>query len=310
MLVVFTLAMGLGFLGMVVASRRAVNAATELAATTQIPPFFVGATLLAVGTDLPEIANSIAASVTDNGDVNVGDSVGSAATQLTLILGMLPLIAGTIAVPRRGILTTGVATIASLVLLIALMWDGHLGRLDGLLLITGWVVATRFIYSRTAVNQQLTMTESSAPRLRLAVRALVALVGVALAAMLSVWAIVEWAESVGAPPLLVGFFLASIGTSMPELVFNITALRRGAVALAIGDIFGASFADSSLSVGAGPLIAPTDITRDLAIEVTVVAIVAVLAAVVMMTRVKEHDWRTGLILLAVYGGFFAVLLLV
>jgi cation:H+ antiporter len=307
-LVVFTLAMGLGFLGMVLGSRRAVNAATELAASTQIPPFFVGATLLAIGTDLPEIANSIASSVTDHGDVNVGDSVGSAATQVTLILGMLPLIGGAITVPRRGILTTGVATIASLLLLIALMWDGHLGRVDAVLLITGWAVATRFIYSRTAVDQQLTMVESVTPRLRLAGRAMLALLGVALAAMLSVWAIVGWAESAGAPELLVGFFLASIGTSMPELVFNITALRRGAVALAIGDVFGASFADASLSVAAGPLIAPTDITRDLAVEVTSVAIVAVLAAVVIMTRVKEHDWRTGLILLAIYGGFFAVLL--
>ncbi len=307
-LVVLSLAMGLGFLGMVLASRRAAAAATELASTTQIPPFFVGATLLAIGTDLPEIANSIAASVTDHGDVNVGDSVGSAATQVTLILGLLPLIAGAITVPRRGLLTAGVSTVAALVLLMFLMSDGHLGRADSLVLITGWVIAARFIYSRSAVNQQLTMTESSASRLRLAGRTLIALIGVALAATLSVWAIVGWAEAVGAPELLVGFFLASIGTSMPELVFASTALRQGAIALAIGDVFGSSFADATLSVAAGPLIAPTDITTDLALEVTGVAAVAVLAAVVMMTRVKEHDWRTGLILLAIYGGFFAVLL--
>ena len=68
----------------VLGSREAVSDATDLARGTRLPPFFVGMTLLALGTDFPEIANSVVASATDNGDVNVGDSVGSSLTQLTL----------------------------------------------------------------------------------------------------------------------------------------------------------------------------------------------------------------------------------
>jgi cation:H+ antiporter len=76
----------------VLGSREAASDATQLARCTRLPPFFVGMTLLALGTDFPEIANSVVASFKDNGDVNVGDSVGSAATQLTLILGLLPFV--------------------------------------------------------------------------------------------------------------------------------------------------------------------------------------------------------------------------
>ena len=113
MIVVFGLALFAGFGGMVLASRRAVGSATDLAAGTQIPPFFVGITLLAVGTDLPEIASSIAASVSGHGDVAIGDAMGSVVTQSTLVLGLLPLLAGTLLVPRRGIGWTGAFTVVA-----------------------------------------------------------------------------------------------------------------------------------------------------------------------------------------------------
>jgi hypothetical protein len=104
-----------GFAVTVVASRRAVSDAAVLAAGTRLPPFLVGITLLAIGTDLPEIANSIVASVTGHGDINVGDSVGSAATQMTLVLGLLPILGGGIRCrteagrPHRGSDRGGVA---------------------------------------------------------------------------------------------------------------------------------------------------------------------------------------------------------
>ncbi len=73
--------MATGFLVAVLASRYSVEHLTKFAAGTRIPPFIIGITLVSIGTDLPEIANSIVASVTGHGDVNVGDSIGSAVVQ-------------------------------------------------------------------------------------------------------------------------------------------------------------------------------------------------------------------------------------
>src|ERR671915_1367792 len=84
-----------------VASDRAVAYTRALAAALGAPTFIVGVVLVAIGTDLPEIANSIAAHVEGEGDVNVGDSVGSTLTQYTLVLGLFPVAVSVIAIDRR-----------------------------------------------------------------------------------------------------------------------------------------------------------------------------------------------------------------
>lgn len=310
MIFVFAVVTVLAFGAMVLASHRAVGAATALVSGSRLPPFFIGMTLLAVGTDLPEIANSIVASLADHGDVNVGDSVGSAVTQATLVLGLLPIVAGPIVVPKRGVVDAGALTVGALALVAVLLSDGDIGRADAIVLLLVWVVGSRAIYSSTAHNQQLAIPvdEVLESRLRLVGRTLVALGFVAGSAMLALWAIVGIADEFGAPEFLVSFFLASIGTSLPELVFDITALRRGEVELAIGDVIGSSFVDATLSIGIGPLIASTAVTTKLVVPAAVWATVAMVLVTVMMARIHRHDWRTGAVLMGVYAGFYVVLL--
>ena len=128
MFAVEVIALLLGFGGMVVASQRVVGAASDLAVGAQISPFIIGFTLLAIGTDLPEIANSIVSSLADHGDVNVGDSVGSAATQMTLVLGILGIGFGPLTLPNGNIARTGVFTVAALAVLALCISDGRFGR--------------------------------------------------------------------------------------------------------------------------------------------------------------------------------------
>lgn len=308
MIVAFVVATVVGFSGMVLASQRAVGSATELAAGTQIPPIVVGMTLLSVGTDLPEIAYSVIGSLTDHGDAVVGDSVGSAATQMTLVLGLLPLVAGPMVVPRRGVAGIGLATLVSMAVLVAMLADGEIGRLDGVVLVSMWIGGSWVLYRRSLVDHQLTITEPTRRRGALLAETLGALAVVGGTAALALWGLVGVADTFDAPELLVSFFVASLGTSLPELVFDLTALRKGAVALAIGDVLGSSFIDASLSIGLGPIVAPIEVSRDLAVEVTVVAAVAVAAVTLVLSRLDRHDWRSGVILLGIYAGFFVALL--
>ena len=133
MFVVFMIAMAAGFAGMVVASRFTVDSAIELVAGSRVPPFVIGMTVLAIGTDLPEIANSIVSSWAGHGDVNVGDSVGSAATQTTLVLGLLPLFVGTIVVTARGVAGAGWFAVVGLVAVLLVTRDDWFERSDSLL---------------------------------------------------------------------------------------------------------------------------------------------------------------------------------
>ena len=105
MIVVWLLALVAGLAVAAFGSRRAVNAALDASRSSNIPPGIIGITVMAVGTDLPEIANSIVAALGGHGDLIVGDAAGSALTQVTLILGLLCLGATPIHADRDTVLT-------------------------------------------------------------------------------------------------------------------------------------------------------------------------------------------------------------
>ena len=295
-------------------SKKAVNNATELAAGTRLPPFFVGMTLLALGTDLPEIANSVVASYTGHGDVNVGDSIGSAATQLTLVLGLLAFAGFDITLGERGSRllrgqqTTAWLTALSLVGVSLLVLDDHLGRLDAALLIAAWIVGTRLVYRSTRSDPQLALSDRATGRARIVGRLLIAIVAIGAGATLAVTGIIELADHWGVPQFIVAFFGASIGTSLPEGIVAFTALRQGKTALALGDVLGSSFADATLSLAAGPLFFPTAIDGNLAFRAALVTAGAAAVIALLFARGGEYRPRDGAILLIVYAATWPILL--
>jgi cation:H+ antiporter len=127
-------------------------------------------------------------------------------------------------------------------------------------------------------------------------------------ATLAVVGTIEIAGQLGAPEFLISFFALSLGTSLPELIVGLTAARQGESALAVGDILGASFADSTLSVGIGPLLFPVAVTASEAVPAALAAAAAVAVVTVMLIRVERHQRATGAFALAIYALFYVVLL--
>ena len=291
----------------ILASRRAVAHLTALVAGSRIPPFYLGLTLVAIGTDLPELANSIASALSGHGDINVGDSIGSATTQISLVLGLLPLFVGAIAIQRNQVALLGGVTTISLVIGIVLMSDGEISRADAGVLILIWLMASVALWRQgTLKAPELAEEHSRRGYHGVAAMACLALVGVG--ATLAVRAFVEVSEFLSVPEYLISFFVASLGTSLPELVVDVTAILRAEHQLAIGGIFGASLVDSTLSLAIGPLLAPTLVTASLAIPGSSVAIAAVMLATITLTWAGRHSIMTGVLLLLVYAAVYPLLL--
>jgi cation:H+ antiporter len=291
------------------ASELAVSYTRALAAGFGAPPFVVGVVLVGVGTDLPEIANSIASHLQDEGDVNVGDSIGSTLTQSTFVLGIFPLVAGVLAISRRQVGLITVLTIAGLGLTTLFVLDGHLSRLEGLALIAAWGTAT------LVVTRLLSGGAGDVPpavrhdgRFMQALVALGALALVGGGATLAVYSLVRLANSIGVPEFLLAFFGASVGTSLPEILVDITALRRGAPGIALGDALGSSLVDSTLSIGAGPAAAPADVTARLAVVGSVYTLAAVAAVGALLAVRRRHDRTSAAVLIGLYALSYAVLL--
>ncbi len=308
-LAVATFAMVVGFTVAVLASRVAVTGAGHLVARTSLPPFVVGITLVALGTDLPEIANSIIASLEGLGDVNVGDSIGSVVTQMTLVLGLMPLLGGALLLSRRRATAVGVGIVLALVLGAVLMRDGDLARTDGALLVASWLVLSFAVWRIGDDDDEGERPERAdggltRPLVQLGVGLTVVLLGVTAA----IWGVVNLAEAAGVPVFLVSFFGASIGTSLPEVLFSVTALRRGHAEMAVGDALGASMVDATLSIGIGPLIAPTLVSTSLVERAVAVAVVVVVLTVGLLALRRRHTVGSGVALLVMYLAVYLVLL--
>lgn len=309
MIVVWVLGLVVGVAVAAGSSRRAVGAALETSESLGISAGLVGLSIMAVGTDLPEIANSIIASLSGHGDLNVGDSTGSALTQITLILAMLMLAAGLSLdldhSESKVAVSTGLMTTAALVALAIMLSDGTLGRIDGIVLVSAWFVSLVWMARRNRGGDH-------APRVpddrvgRAIARTLLWLSLVGVAATVIVRSFIEITDALGVPEFLASSIVLAIGTSLPELVVDWTAIRRGAAALAIGDLFGSSLVDATLSVGIGPIIRPTAVSTQAMTGVLVIA-VGVSVATLAVALVTSRRGLAGS-LLAVYA--FGMLALV
>jgi cation:H+ antiporter len=301
------LLVGLG--AALVASELAVAYTRALAAGLGAPPFVVGVVLVALGTDLPEIANSVASHLQDQGDVNVGDSVGSTLTQYTFVLALFPLVAGTLVISRRQVGLITVLTAGGLALTTVFVLDGHLGRPDGFTLIAAWALAT------VATTKLLGGGANDDPpavrhdgKLTQAAVTLGALGLVGAGAAVAVYSLVRLAEAVGVPEFLLAFFGASVGTSLPEIIVDVTALRAGAPGIALGDALGSSLVDSTLSIGVGPAVAPAEVTTRLAVVGSLYTLVAISTVGAVLAGRRRHDRLSAGVLFGLYALSYAVLL--
>lgn len=308
--IAFQIALLVGGLGVaLVASSVAVTYTRSLAAMLGAPPFVVGVVLVALGTDLPEIANSIASHLQDEGDVNVGDSVGSTLTQYTFVLGLFPLVIASIAISRRQVGLVTVLTVGGLALTALVVADGWLGRLDGIALVATWGVAmvlvTQLLPPAVPENPPTVRVSGRLAQVGIIIGAL-AFVG--LGATVAVRALVELSERLGVPEFILAFFGASLGTSAPEIAVDITALRQGAPAIALGDALGSSLIDATLSIGIGPIVAPAAVTTRLAVTAALYTLVAIaIVGLVLMLR-RRHDRSSAVLLMGLYALSYVILI--
>jgi cation:H+ antiporter len=289
-----------GLLTAAYGSRRAVGHAVTLARGLNLQPYLVGFALLAIGTDVPEILHAVIASASGHGDLALGDTTGSVATQITLGLAVLALVGGTYPIGRRRVIPVNVLTMAGLALVAILSRDGWLSRTDALVLIGAWAIATTLVWRVGRPLSEALMERSAGQPLREALLALgfLGLVGAGAAAV--VRSVVELAPLVGIPEYLISFFATALGTSMPEIVVDIHAIRAGRRDLALGDVLGSCLVDSTLAPGLGPLLFPVGVTVGLATRGALVAIAATAGATLFVAGFRRLDRKMAVALLAGY----------
>ncbi|MFX1455193.1 MAG: sodium:calcium antiporter [Promethearchaeota archaeon] len=302
----FAILILIGGIGIITySSLIAVKNSAILAAALGISPLVIGVTLVSIGTDISEIFNSIVSCSLGHGDIDVGDSVGSDLTQLTLVFGLLPLITGLIYVHRKDIIILGACEVLSLIVIFSIVEKGYITRLNAILMVGSLGIYIWLIYNanKESILQRVEMIEKiKAPKSKKFHLLLVLLGfgGVTLAAYMIVESVIFISSLLNIHEYIISFFIVAIGTSLPELAVDINALRMKQHSIAIGDIVGSCIVDSTLSIGIGQVLFPQAVTASLAVPTVLYTLSSSLIVFVIIAIRRKIDKKMGLLFIGLY----------
>jgi len=225
-----------------------------------ISHFVIGATLIAFGTSLPEMAASVMASSQGKSDMAIANVVGSVIFNITLVLGITFTISKTMN-PKRDLFSLDSAwVIIPLVLFFVMIQDGVIGRFDGALYLLLMVSYLLFLFTSAKEDLADELDEDLAnEKFNWGKTVPFLLIGFALTiggAHFVVDSGTNIARDFGVSEWIIGIFLISLGTSLPELVVSLVAVKKGNAEMSIGNIIGSNVANFSMVLGAASLVNP------------------------------------------------------
>ena len=318
-----------GFLLLIKGGDWFVDAATSIAKRFKLPELLIGATVVSIGTTLPEVMTSVLGAVQSNGSAAFGNAIGSIICNTSLIAAI------TIAVkPAKVNKKTLIFPVcfyfgAMAVYSLFAYSFGFFDHWMGIILLVGFVaymiinVINMKNNPEEAEEQEVEECEIPENESKFAVLKDIAVIVasslvIALGADVSVANIPAIAKDLGVPDDVVTTTLLALGTSLPELVTAITALMKGHGALSLGNIIGANIFNLVLVSGAAITISPFalpetklfDFNASLVVTVPLAMITMAIMTVPTILKGKLQRWQ-GIALLCLYIGYcifqFAVL---
>jgi len=280
-------------------SKTAVEHTVSIASNLNVSPFLIGLIVVSVGTDIPEIFNSIVSSAIGHGDINVGDSFGSILAQITLIIGLVAVIGGAFKVRRDEIIVIGACELLALIAAISMVEDGYISRMNAVFLVASWPLL--IIIIRSVLKKDYVVQPSDRKLRRHIAIAVGGYLGVMLGAYIVINSVVTMSSLLQVPEYVISFFVVAIGTSLPELAVDLTAVFKKQYEIAIGDAIGSCIVDAGLSIGIGPLIFPTAVSGRLAETTGLYALLVSAIVISTLALRRKVDRKAGIFFIALYG---------
>lgn len=288
---------------LIFASDKFIGSAEKVGYSMGVSPFVIGVTLVAFGTSLPELATSIISVNAGASEIVVGNVVGSNITNILLVLGLAALSVGTLRIERNIMRDDIPLVFGSSLLLYFVLQDNHFSLIEALIFLSGM-----FGFLAYGIKGQ-TEPKSEKVKTGLLTYAILIVSGIAVyfSADFVVTSIETLASGLGVNPSIVSLTLLALGTSLPEIVVSISAVRRGQHSLALGNVIGSNifntYAVMSIPSFFGELVIPETI-----VDFSLPFMLAVTVLLWIVAYSKEVTfWKAGM-LLSFYIFFVAELI--
>jgi cation:H+ antiporter len=298
----------LACLALVLSGSWIVKSLTKLAAFLQVSEFVTAFIIMALCTSLPELFVGISAALAKTPNLALGTVIGSNIVNLTLVLGVGLLLSKRTATKTPALKKDALFMFLITLLPLFLMTLGRgLSRIDG-----GILLIAFFSYSWYVIRQrkQFSKTlENHVKHWHVIFFSFLFLISVTFLLLSSKYVVhygTAVAGSLLVPPILVGLILISLGTSLPELVFQIQSVLKGHSELGLGEVIGSVVANSTLVLGVTALIYPITANFFLFIIGAGFMIVVTFLFGTFVEIGEKFHWKEGLVLIMLYILFLIV----
>ena len=234
-----------------------VSGGVAIAKKLRISQMVIGLTIVAYGTSTPELSASVAALVDSHTDLILGNIVGSNISNIGMVIGLSAVIAPLVvnkATTRKEI----PIMIGVMLLLIAISVDGEISQYDGILLIVGLIAFTVYTLSRAKKDRMQENKDSVTPKKFSVPRALgLVAIGSGLlyfGGIVTIENVISIAKGIGISETVIGITIIAIGTSLPELITSIIAIKKGHIDIGIGNIVGSNIYNILMILGISSVV--------------------------------------------------------
>lgn len=309
----------IGLAGLVVGGELLVRGAVSAAKSFGISPMVIGLTLVGFGTSTPELVTSLQAALSGSSGIAIGNVVGSNIGNVLLILGIASLIAPVAVDPKAFKRDGSVMVLATILCLCVVLW-GDVSRWAGIAFLSslaaylGW---TLWSEKRSGGTPAAAVYEGEAgtvpgPDYALGLSICIAVAGLVitiLGARFLVSGSVTIAQAAGLSEAVIGLTIVAIGTSMPELVTSIIAVRKGQGEIALGNILGSNIFNILGILGITAIVQPMAVpSQIIELDIWVMCAAALILLFCARTSWTLSRLEGGVLLLA-YLAYVGVLLL-
>ncbi len=277
-----------------------VSGGVGIAKKFRISNLVIGMTIVAYGTSTPELAASIAAAG-DHGAIILGNIVGSNIANVGMVIGVSAILIP-VAIQKSVLRKEIPIMLGVSLLLVLLSIDGELSIYDGGLLLVGLGVFAFFTF-RDALKQRTKVTddsENTKNNIYLKSFGLIAIgiVVLYIGAILTVDNAVIIAYEFGLSEKIIGLTVIAIGTSLPELITSIIAIRKGHSDIGIGNIIGSNIYNVLMIMGVGAALGGVLITSDVYVDYAIMIIFSLSLLIGLKTKIINRTM--GIILATGY----------
>lgn len=298
--------LGLGIACLFGGGHALVLGSSQLGIRLKLSPLFIGLTVVACGTSLPELVVSVLAGLRGESDIAVGNVIGSNIANLGLVLGsaalISPLLLRTTSVGRD----LGVSIVSTLVVG-ALVLNRRLDRVEAALLIVALLIYFGWSYRRAqlggaVIAERVLGTISKVPSI-VKTLALV-LIGLALLVFGARWAVdgaVEIADLAGFSRTVVGLTIVAVGTSLPEFATSVVAALKREPAIAVGNVLGSNIFNMLGILGFSAVARPLSVASGIIHYDLPVALGLSLLCIPIVISGRRISRSEGLLLLSLYS---------